>query len=99
MYGNYLDGFDNVETSCTYDIQYEERPLEGISGIVSFRSSIYEVGARNNSYPTAEQNYAGGTQGTFGYISFNGGDISLNATFDPVLAPIIEDVSSAKINL
>ena len=96
MYGNYLDGFDNVETSCTYDIQYEERPLEGISGTVSFRTSIYEVGARNNSYPTAEQNYAGQSQGTTGYANFNGGDDSLNTTFDPVLAPIIEGVSSAK---
>ena len=96
MYGNYLDGFDNVETSCTYDIQYVERPLEGISGTIKVRPSIFEVGAGNNSYPTVEQNYLGQTQGTTGYAAANSGNVSLNTMFDPYVAPIMEGVTSAK---
>lgn len=29
MYGNYLEGFNNVITDCSFDVIYEERPPEG----------------------------------------------------------------------
>ena len=42
MYANYLDGFDNVETSCTYTIVYENRGEEGITNSIDTQPGIYE---------------------------------------------------------
>ena len=84
MYGNYLDGFDNVETECTYSIEYQDRPLEGVTGTTLVRPTILEVGPRNNSYPTVKEIY-------------NGGTLNINATKvnDPHVAPAMEVTSNA----
>ena len=31
MYGNYLEGFDNITTTCTSDVIYSERPLDFVN--------------------------------------------------------------------
>ena len=42
MYANYLDGFDNVDTSCSYEIVYGDRGEEGISNTIATQPGIYE---------------------------------------------------------
>ena len=40
MYGNYLDGFDNVQTSCTATLTYSERPQDFVDFNIKVRPSI-----------------------------------------------------------
>ena len=42
MYANYLDGFDNVRTECTYDIIYSNKGEENISNTISIEPALYE---------------------------------------------------------
>lgn len=42
MYANYLDGFDNVETSCTYTVLFSEKADENISNNLDIKSGLYE---------------------------------------------------------
>lgn len=42
MYANYLDGFDNVETSCTYNIIYSSKGDENITNTIKIDPGIYE---------------------------------------------------------
>lgn len=40
MYGNYLDGFDNVKTSCTATLKYKERPEDFVDFNIKVLPSI-----------------------------------------------------------
>jgi len=44
MYGNYLDGFDSVQTNCTHSIEYKDAPESFITYDVKVNPSIEPIG-------------------------------------------------------
>jgi hypothetical protein len=43
MYGNYLEGFDKVKTSCTSTVKYQQRPPEGFDFKLQLVPAISQV--------------------------------------------------------
>jgi len=48
VYGNYLEGFDNVKTDCTSEVIYKERPDDYLDYILKVRPSIHRTPYGNN---------------------------------------------------
>ena len=54
MYGNYLDGFDSVQTDCTHSIEYKDAPESFITYDIKVNPSIEPIGdAGQNSGKSA----------------------------------------------
>lgn len=54
MYGNYLDGFDSVQTNCTHSIEYKDAPESFITYDIKVNPSIEPIGdAGQNSGKSA----------------------------------------------
>jgi hypothetical protein len=48
VYGNYLEGFDNVKTICDSSVIYKERPRDYRDYVVRFRPSVFRTPFGNN---------------------------------------------------
>jgi len=78
MYGNYIDGYDNIQTSCTATIQYADRPNDFIDLNIGFKPAI----TRNEN----SSNKSTGFQLDFTEVqdSFSAGDtINFSITIAP----------------
>jgi hypothetical protein len=78
MYGNYIDGYDNVQTTCTATIQYADRPNDFIDLNIGFKPAI----TRNEN----SSNKSTGFQLDFTEVqdSFSAGDtINFSITIAP----------------
>jgi hypothetical protein len=54
MYGNYLDGFDSVQTNCTHSVEYKDAPESFITYDIKVNPSIEPIGpAGQNSGKSA----------------------------------------------
>ena len=48
VYGNYLEGFDNVKTDCDIKVIYNQRPKDYLDYVATIRPAIYRTPFGNN---------------------------------------------------
>ena len=79
MYGNYIDGYDNVETSCIATLQFADRPQDFVDLDIRVKPALFLHGEEDRQKST-------GFELDFSQIpdSYSDGDtVSLTLTFAP----------------
>jgi len=79
MYGNYIDGYDNVETSCIATLQFADRPQDFVDLDIRVKPALFLHGEEDRQKST-------GFELDFSQIpdSYSNGDtVSLTLTFAP----------------
>lgn len=85
MYGNYLDGFDNVDTDCTAQVVYRERPSDFVELEVKVNTFIGVHEGQPLSSNSAQRKSAGFTIDTSSFPDSmtSGANILVKVTMTP----------------